>query len=229
MFNFLEKLCGTIGRGPVSERKHRAELRYWTKRKRAEGTLENTHFKRYYTTLFDLEPESYTGKRILDVGCGPRGSLEWATMAAERVGLDPLADSYLELGASAHEMSYVNANSEEIPFADGHFDVVCTFNCLDHVNDLDETIDELIRVLAPGGLLLLLTDLNHEPTECEPITFSWDVVELFKPSLSLLWEKHFEKSQPGLYQSLDAGVVYDHDMPGKRYGVLAAKFHKAHA
>ena len=30
-----------------------------------------------------------------DIGCGPRGSLEWATMAAERVGLDPPVNKYL--------------------------------------------------------------------------------------------------------------------------------------
>ena len=29
-----------------------------------------------------------SGMRVLDVGCGPRGSLEWATMAARRVGID---------------------------------------------------------------------------------------------------------------------------------------------
>ena len=38
---------------------------------------------------FNLDKSFYKNKRILDVGCGPRGSLEWDDMALERVGLDP--------------------------------------------------------------------------------------------------------------------------------------------
>ena len=66
--------------------------------------------------IFDLEPSFYEGKRILDIGCGPCGSLEWADMAAERVGLDPLVPQSMELGAKKHEMTYVAAPSEKIPF-----------------------------------------------------------------------------------------------------------------
>ena len=55
------------------------EMYYWKKRKGDEGTLRNTHYKRYYTEFFKIEDEFYKNKSILDIGCGPRGSLEWAT------------------------------------------------------------------------------------------------------------------------------------------------------
>src|SRR4029079_10710133 len=102
----------------------------------------------FYTSHFGLSASDYAGKRILDIGCGPRGSLEWADMTAERVGLDPLADEYLKLGAKNHKMSYVAAPSEKIPFPDGHFDVVCSFNSLDHVDDIPTTINKIIRVVT---------------------------------------------------------------------------------
>jgi SAM-dependent methyltransferase len=204
--------------------KGEAELAYWHGRKTEEQTLRNTHYRRFYTSHFGLDDSSYAGKRVLDIGCGPRGSLEWADMALDRVGLDPLADEYMELGARQHAMSYVASGSESIPFPDGHFDIVCSFNSLDHVDDLDRTIAEICRVVAPGGLFLLLVDVNHEPTACEPITFSWDIVERFTPPLRALRVERYEKSDHGLYKSVDEAVPYDDSDPTDRYGVLSAMF-----
>jgi ubiquinone/menaquinone biosynthesis C-methylase UbiE len=202
--------------------KEDAELRYWQTRRAGEGTLSNRHYKRFYTDHFGLDAGFYRGRRILDVGCGPRGSLEWASDASRRVGLDPLADAYRELGTDAHAMEYVAAACEAIPFPDGYFEVVCSFNSLDHVDDLDASIAELTRVLELGGLFLLLTDVNHAPTECEPTAFSWDVVERFQPALRVLRVEHYEKAADGIYQSIDAAVPYDHGDPAPRYGVLSA-------
>jgi len=68
-------------------------------------------------------------------------------------------------------MNYVSSGSEHIPFVDNYFDVVCSFNSLGHVDNLEKSISEIKRVLKVGGLFLLLTDVNHEPTECEPLFF----------------------------------------------------------
>jgi len=147
-------------------------------------------------------------------------------MAAERVGLDPLAESYRPLGIARHRMRYVASGAENVPFADGYFDVVCSFNSLDHVDDLDRTIAEITRVTRPGGLLLLITDLHEEPTPCEPIVFSWDIVERFQPAFRLLAQERYEKSPEGVYQSIDAALPFDHSNPNQRYGVLTAKFRR---
>ena len=82
-----------------SGRKKVGEFSYWSTQKDNEGEFQNSWFERFYTSHFGLTVEDYAGKRVLDVGCGPRGSLEWATTALERVGVDPLADEYLRLGA----------------------------------------------------------------------------------------------------------------------------------
>ena len=67
-----------------------AELAWWRGARERLGDLEaGIPFYRWaFTEHFGLDPGFYRGKRLLDVGCGPRGSLEWADMAAERVGLD---------------------------------------------------------------------------------------------------------------------------------------------
>lgn len=207
-------------------RKREGELGYWRRRLELEGTLGSGHLQRFYTSHFGLDPGFYRGRAVLDLGCGPRGTLEWSDMAAERVGLDPLADSYRELGIDRHAMTYVAAPAERMPFEDGHFDVVASFNSLDHVDNLDRAVGEIKRVVKPGGLFLLLTQLGHDPTWEEPQDFSWEIVRRFEPELELLEERRLERAGSGLYDSLMADVPYEEARAEKRLGVLSAKFRK---
>lgn len=203
--------------------KRESELGYWRGRQEAEGALANSWYERFYTTHFRLTHDDYVGKRVLDIGCGPRGSLEWADMAAERIGLDPLADDYLALGASEHAMTYVASGAEDMPFDDGYFDIVCSFNSLDHVDDPGAVIDEIKRVTAVGGLLLMMSDIHRRPTAAEPVLLPWYVHREFEPEFRLQFLEHLEKSQPGTYQSVAAGILFDHADPTDRYGVVAAR------
>jgi SAM-dependent methyltransferase len=169
---------------PQDKRKY--ELKYWKGKFAAEGgTLKHSHDEQFYTTTSGLAFADYEGKRVLDIGCGPRGSLEWANMASERIGLDPLAHDYSALGIGRHQMWYVAAGSEHMPFADAHFDIVTTFNSIDHVDDLQATIAEIKRVARVGGLILLIVEINHLPTPTEPITLRRDVLETFVPEFQI--------------------------------------------
>ena len=204
------------------------ELAYWRERKAAHGDLEqsNAHYRWAFTEYFGLPLEFYDGKRVLDVGCGPRGSLEWADRAAERVGLDPLADEYKRLHSSQHSMAYVAAGMEAIPFPDAHFDVVSSFNSLDHVDDLDAAIAELTRVTKPGGLLLLLTDVGHEPTPTEPQSYSWDVLDCFNHHWRLLERRDYERPGDNMLDNLLGGSAFDHGDPRPRPGLLSARLER---
>ncbi|SFM01776.1 class I SAM-dependent methyltransferase [Methylobacterium pseudosasicola] len=160
--------------------KELVELAFWRKTLwKSKGRFYNAHLVPFYTTFFGLDQAFYAGKRVLDVGCGPVGSLEWATESVERVGLDPLADSYVKLNRGLHKMCYVAAPSENIPFPNGRFDVVTMFNALDHVEDVDRTVAELKRVCAPGGTILLIVEINHPPTVTEPHLLGMDIVDKF--------------------------------------------------
>jgi glycosyltransferase involved in cell wall biosynthesis/SAM-dependent methyltransferase len=217
-------LAGYLTKGIDKHRKSEAEISYWRERKRIEGCLGNGHYKYFYTEHFGLGENFYAGKKLLDIGCGPRGSVEWAMMAQERVGLDPLADHYRELGTDVHSMEYVASGSECMPFPDDYFDIVSSFNSLDHVDDLDMTIQEIKRVLRPGGTFLLFSDVNHKPTICEPISFSWDIVDKFTDCFRLEQKRHFEKSPQGIY--IKDATPFDHSNKSLRMGVLAARFLK---
>jgi ubiquinone/menaquinone biosynthesis C-methylase UbiE len=213
-----------VGRVAPTHAKRTAELAFWAKRQAEEGTLENHWYRAGFTTAFGLDESFYVGKRLLDIGCGPRGSLEWATMASERVGIDPLAKQYERLNGGLHSMTYVAARSEEIPFPDGYFDVVSSFNSLDHVDDLDATIGEIGRVTSPGGTFLLITTLNHLPTRTEPQSFSWDVLQRFR-GFEVIEERRLQKGS-GIYSDAIQSVPYDESDP-TRDGTLVARLERA--
>lgn len=209
-----------------------AELAYWESRLAEQGRLSNDHFEYFYTTYFGLEKGFYRGKKILDIGCGPRGSLEWATEARLQIGIDPLADAYWRLGTGVHSMHYVACNAEDLPFPDGIFDLVSSFNSLDHVDDLRKVIDEIGRVTASDGEFILLTDIHQNPTVLEPAAFPWEVVNQFQPEFTLVEQRQFEYtvfSPEGfgdMYQSLKRGASYNFQDASERYGILTARFHK---
>lgn len=205
------------------------ELSFWNNLyKTHKNSLPNKWYARWFTDYFDIPASFYNDKTILDIGCGPCGSLEWAKTARIRVGVDPLASSYRKLGSQDHQMAYVTARSESLPFASNSFDIVTSFNSLDHVNNLDLTISEIIRMVKPGGLFLFISDVNHEPTNCEPISYSWDILRKFTPTLTLMHSRQFEKSslEQGVYQAIELAVPFDENNQSMRCGVLTAKFLK---
>jgi SAM-dependent methyltransferase len=191
-----------------------------------EGRLGNAHYEALFTGLVGLSADDYAGKAVLDVGCGPRGSLEWAGAARRRVGLDPLADDYRELGAGAHAMEYVAAAAEAMPFDDAEFDVVASFNALDHVDDLAAAVSEVKRVLRPGGHLVLAVEVGHAPTWSEPQELSWDAWQTFEPELQPVEVGEWERGTEHMYDAAFRRERFDHSDPAPRSGVLTAVMRK---
>lgn len=208
--------------------KSHAEYAYWAGRKRAEGDLAGRrgHYENFYTAHFGLTGEDYRGKRLLDVGCGPRGSLEWADMAAERVGLDPLVGEYRKLGIDRHKMRYVASPAEAMPFEDGHFDIVASFNSLDHVDNLEQTLREIMRVLKAGGRFLLITEVNHAATPTEPVEVSEAALRAaLTPHFRVLSWRTFEMSfEHDVYRSVREGV--ERPLPADTAGIVTASLLK---
>ena len=206
------------------------ELAYWRSRRLEEGVLKNDWYVKTFTEHAGLERRFYDGKRILDVGCGPRGSLEWADTAAERVGLDPLVGRYRSLDIDRHAMRYVEAPAERIPFPDDHFDVVTSINSLDHVEDVDAAIREMVRVLAPGGLILLVVEIHPRPTIAEPHVLPWNLVSRFGSGVRVIEERHLAKPTDGtntLGRVLETRRPFEHGAGSDPSGIFFAKLVKA--
>jgi SAM-dependent methyltransferase len=178
------QLAPLLPKGMRKAVKERAEFAFWM----AGGDGEcpgNGHYRHFYTEFFGLSPEDYRDKSIIDIGCGPLGSLEWADGAHERIGLDALAHKYRSLGIERHQMRYVDAPAESIPFPARHFDFVTCFNALDHVDDLVGVLAEISRVLKKDGTFLLIVATNHKRTVTEPVSIA-------EPELKSLLEIGFD-------------------------------------
>jgi SAM-dependent methyltransferase len=112
------------------------------------------------------------GDRALDVGAGPAllsGAL--APLVARAVALDP---SQAMLDNAPAGVERVVGEAEAMPFADGSFDLVTVVNTLHHVADMEGTLDEMVRVLAPGGRIVVQDYLaDPDPAAAE----RWERVE----------------------------------------------------
>lgn len=208
------------------ERKRLAALPHWLYKYAEEGSLQNNHFQYYYTDHVGLDYKAYSEKRVLDIGCGPRGSLEWAENATKRVGVDPAKDLYQPLGISDQSMEYIDSKAENLPFEDESFDIVISGNSLDHVEDIDQSIEEIKRVTAHGGTFILITGVNEEETLQEPQTLTWDIIHRFEPEFEVVYQDRRHKDQPGIYESAKHGSKYDMDSD-EGIGVLSARFEKS--
>ncbi len=99
--------------------------------------------------------------RILEVGSGAHG-LVFGFKGHCCVGVDPLAVDYKRLFPYLQkEAQTVAAFGEYLPFADASFDVVMSDNVIDHATEPFAIIDEILRVLKPGGLLYFTVNIHH--------------------------------------------------------------------
>src|ERR1700729_1430717 len=98
----------------------------------------------------DLPPEA----RLLDAGCGAGGMLGVLSVYGSVSGLDMNPD----LVALARRRGYEDVKEgvvEELPWADESFDLVTLLDVLEHTADDLVTLEEMRRVVRPGGYLLV--------------------------------------------------------------------------
>jgi SAM-dependent methyltransferase len=106
-----------------------------------------------FTAVAEFSP-----RRVLEAGCG-EGELSeriQKELDAEVVAVDQ-SERMVEL-ARARGVDARVGDVQDLPFADGSFDVAIAAWMLYHVPDLDLALSELARVLRPGGRLVAATN-----------------------------------------------------------------------
>ena len=100
--------------------------------------------------------------RVLEVGSGAHGLIFYFEGGRERIGLDPLADHYRELFPLWQtRVRTIAGFGEPLPFEDSSFDVVLSDNVVDHAEGPRRIVEEMVRVLKPGGLMYFTVNIHH--------------------------------------------------------------------
>lgn len=102
---------------------------------------------RLLETVF--KPVLPVGARVLDVGSADAPSNTWMEPLCSRTAMD-LDPRGLDL-----ESGDVVGSILDIPFPGAHFDAVSAFDVIEHVADERRALDEVFRVLRPGGVFMI--------------------------------------------------------------------------
>ena len=132
--------------------------------------------------------------RVLEVGCG------WGELArriAGEVDTDVIATDLsphmVELARAGGVAAEV-ADVQDLPFADGNFDVAVAAWMLYHVPDRDRAVSELARVLRPGGRLVATTNsLLHLHELRELVGSGRSTIAFSRESGGELLARHFTR------------------------------------
>lgn len=101
------------------------------------------------------------GDGVLDVGCGPGNfTREFARTVGGgglAVGLDGSPSMLARAVQAGADVAYLRGDATRLPFRDDAFDAVCCFAALHMFAEPFTALDEMTRVLTPGGRIALLT------------------------------------------------------------------------
>lgn len=126
---------------------------------KAERIRYKYHY--YLPSLFDWITEQKPHGQLLEIGCSMGTDLlQLARRGLQVTGID-LTEKGIDLARQRFQLYQIPAvlkvdDAENLSFADNSFDVVYSFGVLHHTPDTQKSIDEVYRVLKPGGLAVIM-------------------------------------------------------------------------
>lgn len=125
--------------------------------------FDRAYFAFYPYLLGYVDRFQLAGSRVLEVGLG-HGSLGEAIVrrGAEYHGLDIAAGPVrmmrhrIAMRGDGGEERVVEGSAAAMPFGDAEFDFVYSIGCLHHTGALEKSIEEVRRVLVPGGWAVIM-------------------------------------------------------------------------
>jgi len=178
----------------------------------------------YFKRVLDREQPLALGRRkLLDVGCG--GGLlaeEFARLGFEVTGIDPAPETVdtarAHAAISGLSIDYWTGTGEHLPFADKSFDHVACCDVLEHVDDVNRVIEEIARVLKPGGLFFYDT-INRtliSKIAIIKVMQQWRSTAFAEPN-SHVFEKFIKPTE------LTAFLLRHGLMPGEMRGIVSRR------
>ncbi|MGY4103307.1 class I SAM-dependent methyltransferase [Nocardia sp. R16R-3T] len=122
------------------------------------GITEENYWFRRHEIVYARLLERCAGKTVLEAGSGEGyGANMIADVAIEVIGLDYDANAVEHVRTRYPRVEIIQGNLAALPLADDSVDVVVNFQVIEHLWDQSQFIRECLRVLRPGGELLIST------------------------------------------------------------------------
>lgn len=155
-----------------------------------QGRIRLEHYHRYAVAL-DL----VQGKKVLDVACGEGyGSSLLATVAQSVTGVD-ISDEAVGHASNKYKnenLKFQQGSATALNFADATFEVVVSFETVEHLLEQEQMIAEIRRVLKPDGILIISSPNRPIYTEESGEVNHFHVKELDFNEFDLLLKTKFQ-------------------------------------
>jgi len=127
---------------------------------------------------------------MLEIGCGEgRGVSLLKEKVKSYTGLDKIQEVVDVLSAAHPQAEFKQAVIPPLPFADASFDSIISFQVIEHIKDDKKYLQEIARVLKPGGIALITTPNIKMSLSRNP----WHIREYTADQLKDLCNKDFNK------------------------------------
>lgn len=136
-----------------------------------------------------------TGKRVLDVACGEGyGSAMVAPAAKHVVGVD-LSPDVVQHARTRYgllpNLEFKVGDATRLDLGDQQFDLILSFETLEHVDAQDALVGGLAARLAPGGCVLISSPDKATYSDATGYQNEFHVRELYRDELVALLTRHF--------------------------------------
>lgn len=145
---------------------------------------------------------------VLDIGCGEGRGLEYLLKnVSHYTAIDKIQLVLDALKAKYPQHNFIQGNIPPFPIqADGQFDFVVSFQVIEHIEDHEGYIREIVRMLKPGGKAIISTPNIDMSLTRNP----WHVREYKVEEMRNLFKKYFSKVElKGVYGAKNVNDYFE--------------------
>lgn len=167
------------------------------------------------------------GKRVMDAACGEGyGSAMLASVASSVLGLDISQQTIAHADARYGQSAVLRFRCEDVAaldaYADASFDLITSFETLEHLHAQEAMLDGFARLLAPGGVLLISTPDRRTYSDLPGFHNEHHVRELYRHEFEALLSSCFPQRRMYAQKLLFQGVLWRVDeVEAERQGSMA--------
>lgn len=137
------------------------------------------------------------GRNVLDIGCGEGYGSNYLAEFARRVTAIDYDKQIIDYAGSKYNkdnLTFLTLDVREISSLKNKFDVICSFQVIEHINNADTFLEEINNLLAEGGIFICSTPnrLDASPGSQTPLN-KFHIREYLWGEFKELLERHFKE------------------------------------